>query len=176
MGTLLRDARLALRGMWKRKTTTALLITTLGLGLGSNIAMFSMADVLLLRPLDLPNDDRLVRLWSTSPASDMFDRTTASPADLLDWKQQSGAVFESLIALEDWDSTVRGSGVPERGRSLESRSRARRWKRSRPCRAWFRWQPPTSCPREGRTPAVRSASKGGLRLNLRSARPPTREP
>ena len=100
--------------MWKRKATTALLITTLGLGLGSNIAMFSMADVLLLRPLDFPNDDRLVRLWSVSPTSEMFDRTTVSPADLLDWKQQSVGVFETLIALEDWDATLRGSGVPER--------------------------------------------------------------
>lgn len=100
--------------MWKRKATTALLITTLGLGLGSNIAMFSMADVLLLRPLDFPNDDRLVRLWSVSPTSEMFDRTTVSAADLLDWRQQSGGIFETLIALEDWDATVRGSGVPER--------------------------------------------------------------
>jgi putative ABC transport system permease protein len=114
MSVFLRDARLALRTMWKRKATTALLVTTLGLGLGSNIAMFSMADVLLLRPLNLPNDDRLVRLWSTSPTSEMFDRSSASPADLLDWKQQSGDVFESLVALEDWDATLRGSGVSER--------------------------------------------------------------
>lgn len=113
MSTLVRDAGVAIRGLWKRKATTALLITTLGLGLGSNIAMFSLADVLLFRPLDFPNDARLVRLWSTSPSSEVFNRTTASPADLLDWKRQSGEVFESLIALEDWDATLRGSGVPE---------------------------------------------------------------
>ena len=52
MSPFLHDARLALRAMWKRKATTALLVTTLGLGLGSNIAMFSLADVLLVRPLD----------------------------------------------------------------------------------------------------------------------------
>jgi len=100
--------------MAKRKSTTFLLIVTLGLGLGANIAMFSLADVLLVHPLDFPNGDRLVRLWSTSPTSEMYDRTTASAADLLDWKQQGGEVFESLMALEDWDVSLRGSGVPER--------------------------------------------------------------
>ncbi len=114
MGTLLRDARLALRSMWKRKATTALLITTLGFGLGSNIAMFSMADALLIRPMDLPNEDRLTRLWSSSPTTEMYARSTTSPADLLDWKQQTGDVFESLVAIEDWDATLRGTGVPER--------------------------------------------------------------
>ena len=114
MGLFLSDARLALRAMWKRKSTTFLLITTLGLGLGANIAMFSLADVLLIHPLDFPNGGRLVRLWSISPSSEMWDRTTVSAADLLDWKQQSDQTFESLIALEDWDVSLRGSGVPER--------------------------------------------------------------
>lgn len=108
------DLRIALRSMLKRRGVTALLLLTLGLGLGVNVAMFSVVDAILLRPLDFPNLPRLVRIWETSPTTEQFDQFNVAPANLLDWKAQSGEAFENLLAIEYWDTNLRGYDAPER--------------------------------------------------------------
>ncbi len=52
-------------------------------GMGAALSIFTIADHLLLRPLQYRHPDRLVMLWETSPA----DRhNVVSPANYLDWK------------------------------------------------------------------------------------------
>ena len=51
----LRDARFAVRTMSKRPGLTFLVVATLAVGLGTNAAIFSVLDALLLRPLAFPN-------------------------------------------------------------------------------------------------------------------------
>ncbi len=110
----LADVRLAFRGMKRRKAMSALLIVTLGAGLGANVAMFSLVDAMLLRPLDFPNLGRLVRLWETHPGAELYEQWNISPANLLDWKEQTAGVFETLIGVEYWDANLRGLDTPER--------------------------------------------------------------
>ena len=45
----------AVRGLLRRPAFAALAIATLGLGIGSSVAMFSIANGVLLRPLPYPN-------------------------------------------------------------------------------------------------------------------------
>ncbi|HRB12205.1 MAG TPA: ABC transporter permease, partial [Vicinamibacteria bacterium] len=111
---LFADIRLALRSMWRRRAVSLLLVVTLGLGLGANIAMFTIMDAMLLRPLDFPNLDRLVRIWETSPASDSFDQWNISPANFLDFREQSKGTLDALVALEYWNANLRGDDTPER--------------------------------------------------------------
>ena len=51
-----------LRALTARPTFTAVVVLTLGLGLGANAAIFSAVQALLLRPFPFPNADRLVRI------------------------------------------------------------------------------------------------------------------
>jgi putative ABC transport system permease protein len=60
--TLLRDLRYALRGLARQPGFTAVAVLTLGLAIGANTAIFSVASGLLLRPLPLPDSARLVLL------------------------------------------------------------------------------------------------------------------
>jgi putative ABC transport system permease protein len=60
--TLGRDLRYAARGLAREPGFTAMAVLTLGLAIGANTAIFSVADALLLRPLPLPHADRLVLL------------------------------------------------------------------------------------------------------------------
>lgn len=108
------DVRLALRSMWRQRAVSFLLVLTLGLGLGANIAMFTILDAMLVRPLDFPNLDRLVRIWETSPTSEAFDQWNISPANFLDFREQSRGTLDALVALEYWNTNLRGNDTPER--------------------------------------------------------------
>lgn len=112
MSAFLRDLKLGFRAVTASPTSTAIVVLTLGLGIGANTAVFSLVDALVLRPFPIPDIDRLVMLWGTVPAQGE-DRDRASPGDFLDWKEQS-TVFESLVALEWWDVNLSGTGEPER--------------------------------------------------------------
>lgn len=108
------DVRLALRSMWRQRSISLLLIVTLGLGLGANVAMFTIMDAMLLRPLDFPNLGRLVRIWETSPSSDVFDQWNISPGNVLDFREQTKGTLDALVALEYWNANLRGNDTPER--------------------------------------------------------------
>ena len=60
MQTLLQDLRYGLRLLLKNRSFSAIAILTLALGIGANTAIFSAINALLLGPLPLTDDDRLV--------------------------------------------------------------------------------------------------------------------
>ncbi len=114
MSTVLLDVRFALRGMWKHKGVSTLLVLTLAVGLAANAIIFNVLDVLVLRPYDFPNLARLVRVWETAPTFDGIDRSNVAPANFLDWQAQGGDAIRTLIALEWWDANLRGEPLAER--------------------------------------------------------------
>jgi putative ABC transport system permease protein len=66
------DLRYALRHLSRSPAFTAAVIATLALGIGANVAMFSVADAVLLRPLPFPDADRLVVIWISLRKSACF--------------------------------------------------------------------------------------------------------
>jgi predicted permease len=65
----LTDAGYAWRTLSRQKTFTTVAVLTLALGIGVNVAIFSLADQILFRPLPVPEPDRLVNL--TDPATEL---------------------------------------------------------------------------------------------------------
>ncbi|HVW06853.1 MAG TPA: ABC transporter permease [Vicinamibacterales bacterium] len=61
------DVRYAARGLRLSPGFTAAVVLTLALGIGANVGMFTLLDVVLLRPLSLPNVDELVVLYEHGP-------------------------------------------------------------------------------------------------------------
>src|SRR5713101_7912359 len=61
---------------------------TLALGIGATTAIFSVSEILLLRPLPYPHDDRLVALRSIS-ADPTFPYDRAAAGTLADWQIES---------------------------------------------------------------------------------------
>lgn len=62
-----KDIRYALRSLRRNPGFTAAAVLSLALGIGVNCAMFSFADALLLRPLDVRNPGEIVQVGATSP-------------------------------------------------------------------------------------------------------------
>ena len=87
MQTLLQDFRYAIRLALRRPALTLITILTLAIGVGGNTAVFSVMNGLVLRPLPVPEPDRLVRVfgatderaydvWSYPNAADIGTRTS----------------------------------------------------------------------------------------------------
>jgi predicted branched-subunit amino acid permease len=69
MESLLRDFRIAVRGLIRNPGFSAVAIVTLALGIGATTSVFSVVYGVLLRPLPFPGADRfveIVQLWQTS--------------------------------------------------------------------------------------------------------------
>jgi len=66
---LMQDLRLALRGMRRAPVLSAVIVATLGLGIGANTAIFSVVHGILIEPLPYPDADRLVWLGESTQKS-----------------------------------------------------------------------------------------------------------
>ena len=60
------DVRYAVRLAFRRPTLTIVTILTLAVGVGGNTAIFSLVNAALLRPLSVPEPDRLVRIFGAT--------------------------------------------------------------------------------------------------------------
>ncbi len=85
---LLRDVRFALRGLVASPVHTLVAVLTLALGIGINVAVFSIVDSVLLRPLPFPAAERLSRLWNLQLPQG-FSYEGFSPALISAWRRQT---------------------------------------------------------------------------------------
>ena len=72
MEGLIRDARMALKGLVRRPVFTAIAGLTLAIGIGANTAIFSVVDGVLLNPLPYPESEELVSANHVAPALNLF--------------------------------------------------------------------------------------------------------
>src|SRR4030095_1582853 len=65
--TIMLNLKFALRTLFKTPFVTIVAIVSLALGIGANAAIFSLFNQLLLRPLPVPEPDRLANLAVPGP-------------------------------------------------------------------------------------------------------------
>jgi ABC-type antimicrobial peptide transport system permease subunit len=112
IGDLGQDVRYGLRMLAKNPAFTTIAILALALGIGANTAIFSVVNAILLRPLPYKNPEQLVMVWENATHLG-FPKNTPSPANFLDWRQQT-TVFESMAAFAERSFNLTGVGEPER--------------------------------------------------------------
>ena len=78
-----RDLRISFRSLRRMPSFSAATILTLGLGLGAAVAMFSVVNAVLLRPLPYPDSDGIVRLFQVSERG---NRSNVSGPNFFDWR------------------------------------------------------------------------------------------
>ncbi len=107
--------RYAARSLTRRRVLAVVALTTLALGIGANTAIFSIINVVLLKPLPFHSADRLVMVWSTSPSQGLAEGFSSYP-DFHDWQEQSKA-FSGLAAFwtfANGDVNLTGGSEPQR--------------------------------------------------------------
>ena len=65
-----RDFRHAARSLSRAPGFTAVVVLTLALAIGANAAIFSLVNVVLIKPLPFPAADRLVHIGGSAPGTD----------------------------------------------------------------------------------------------------------
>lgn len=80
------DVKIGARGLVRSRGFTIVVILTLALGIGTNTAIFSVVNGVLLRPLPYESGERLVRLKQRAPAAGLDD-IAFSPQEFADYRQ-----------------------------------------------------------------------------------------
>src|SRR2546427_12589616 len=113
MGALSQDLRYGFRVLAKNPAFTAMAVLTLALGIGANIAMFSVVNAVLLEPLTYKDAGRLVTLWWTNTAWGAPAPASVCDPDYVQCSTQN-QVFEDMAAFHGMTSNLTGVGEPER--------------------------------------------------------------
>jgi predicted permease len=110
------DLRYALRMLFKNPGFTTVAVLTLALGIGANVATFSVVYGVLLRPLPFPHPEELVRVFDDLRGPNEQDVGMSAP-ELWDLQDRSG-VFQDISAVAPSSSAVGGGERTVRAESL----------------------------------------------------------
>jgi putative ABC transport system permease protein len=116
MFTFVQDLRYALRTMLKSPGFMIVAVLTLALGIGANVAIFSVVYGVLLRPLPFPHPEQLVRIFDDLNGPNSQDVGMSAP-ELWDLEERSG-VFQEISAVAPGNSAVGGGERMVRAEAL----------------------------------------------------------
>lgn len=114
MQNLLQDIRYAFRQLMKSPGFSAAAVLSLAIGIGANTAMFSSMDAVVLRPLAVPELDRVVTLGEhrEQAASTLDPDETVAFGNYLDWRRLTRS-YEELGAYAYASMSLTGAGDAE---------------------------------------------------------------
>jgi putative ABC transport system permease protein len=113
--TFLTDLKYSLRMFAQNPAFTATAVAALAIGIGSNTAIFSVVNAVLLKPPPFPESERIVMFMNTSPQG---QGPGASPAKFNHWRSQS-SVVQDVSAFRTGVVNLTGGDVPEQLRSAQ---------------------------------------------------------
>ncbi len=99
------DFRHALRSLGRRPGFTAVALAMLALGVGANVAVFSVVHAVLLAPLPFEDAEDLVFVTRSGDVS---------IPNGVDWRAGSETLEEVALFLRRWDFDLTGDGEPRR--------------------------------------------------------------
>jgi putative ABC transport system permease protein len=111
MSTILQDLKHGVRLLLRAPGFTAVAIAALAIGIGTNTAIFSVVNTLLIQRLPYADPERLVVVWEHNVPRDRKGNVV-SPGNFLHWREMNG-VFEDIAAAGlTFNLTLTGHGEP----------------------------------------------------------------
>ena len=108
---MLQDLKHSLRALTRTPGFTIAVVLTLALGIGANVAIFTVVNVVVLRPLAYADPERLVRITSELRAFGATDTGTASQ-ELRDYHALTD-LFLDVAGIYPVNANVTGHHIPE---------------------------------------------------------------
>ena len=117
MNSFPNQLRQILRRLRRAPVFTVVTLITLGAGVGANIAVFSVVEGVLLKPLPYPHPESLVGVWHTAPGLNIDDVNMA-PSNYFIYRDQN-RVFQDIGIYQGDSVSVTGQGNPEQVQALD---------------------------------------------------------
>ena len=115
------DIRVGLRLLWKDKAFTLTALLTLALCIGANTALFSVVHNVLLRPLPVPESDRIVLMGNAYPgAGRRGPGQLVGRSRLLRPPARRPNVFEEQALYNGRNASIDQNGTPARVRVTQA--------------------------------------------------------
>lgn len=114
-GAFFHDLKHSLRVLRQSPSFAFASAAALALGIGTNVAIFSVVNAVLLKPVSAPDPDRVVVFMTTSPTGPAL---LASPPKFNFWKQQLSA-FEDVSAYRYGVLNLTGVDLPQQIQSAQ---------------------------------------------------------
>ena len=115
-GAVARDFMVASRGLVRRPAFAAVVVLTLGLGIGATTAIYALLDTVVLRPLPYPNASRLVYIDHPVPGVETNARWRMSQAGYFFFRRNSKA-FEDIALFNKSEVSLVTPNEAERVRA-----------------------------------------------------------
>lgn len=117
MDWLARDLRTAVRLLARDKAYSLTVAATLALCLGANTALFSVVHNVLLRPLPVPEPERILLMSNLYPRAGAVDSSNSGVPDYYDRKRET-TVFEEHALFNSTNVSLDQDGRPTRVRVM----------------------------------------------------------
>jgi len=111
MDNLLQDVKYAFRSLRQSPGLFAVAALSLALGIAVNVTIFAGVDLILVRPVDYPNVERMVQVWSDNKERG-WEQSSVSLPDFVDWRRESKTV--TLAAYAGGSYNMADGDRPER--------------------------------------------------------------
>lgn len=107
---LCQDLGYAARSLRRTPGFALTAVLVVALGVGANTSVFSIADLMFVRPLPFADPERLVKLWQGTPEYSMIE---VSPPNYQDWKAMTSS-FAGMGAYTRRAANLVGTDEPRR--------------------------------------------------------------
>ena len=108
----MKELRLASRSLARRPGYTTTAMVTLALGIGATVAIFTVVNAVLLRPLPYPDSDHLVAINHHAPALNL--PTLNNSPGTLNFYWQEADFLQALAGFDTQQRNLIGGSQPER--------------------------------------------------------------
>jgi predicted permease len=112
---LIRDLRLGVTLLWKDRTYAATAVLTLAICIGANTALFTIVHSVLLKPLPVPESDRILLMSNQYPNAGSTGATGYVNSGVPDYYDRRGAVtvVDEQAMYNGTGQSIDVNGVPE---------------------------------------------------------------